>query len=82
MTPKDPTAKTGNDPADPATYQPCCQTCDQAAREGADPITQLVRPFIVCPTCGNKRCPKATLHTRTCSNSNAPGQPGSIYPAH
>jgi hypothetical protein len=35
--------------------------------------------FIVCPTCGNKRCPGAKDHRNTCTNSNAPGQKGSMY---
>lgn len=35
--------------------------------------------FIVCPHCGNKRCPKSTDHTLACTNSNEPGQPGSRY---
>lgn len=35
--------------------------------------------MIVCPTCGNKRCPKASDHRLQCTNSNDPGQPGSIY---
>lgn len=35
--------------------------------------------MIVCPTCGNKRCPRATNHRYSCTNSNEPGQPGSIY---
>lgn len=29
--------------------------------------------------CGNKRCPKASDHRLACTNSNEPGQPGSIY---
>lgn len=36
-------------------------------------------PFIVCETCGNKRCPKATDCSLSCTNSNDPGQNGSIY---
>jgi hypothetical protein len=35
--------------------------------------------MIVCPTCGNKRCPKATDHRLDCTGSNEPGQPGSAY---
>jgi hypothetical protein len=45
-----------------------CRTCD--------PLT--VR-FIVCPDCGNKRCPKANYHGHACTNSNACGQPGSAW---
>ncbi|ROZ86929.1 hypothetical protein EF096_01830 [Pseudomonas neustonica] len=35
--------------------------------------------MIVCPICGNKRCPKATDHELPCSGSNSLGQPGSIH---
>lgn len=35
--------------------------------------------MIVCPTCGNKRCPKASDHELACTNSNEPGQAGSVY---
>lgn len=35
--------------------------------------------MILCPTCGNKRCPKASDHRNECSGSNAPGQKGSVY---
>lgn len=35
--------------------------------------------FIVCPDCGNKRCPKASDHKFACTGSNEPGQPGSVY---
>ena len=41
----------------------------------------LMYPFIVCPDCGNKRCPKATFHENGCTRSNEPGQEGSSYPA-
>jgi len=41
------------------------------------PITMST--FIVCPICGNKRCPKATDHNLACTNSNEPNQPGSRY---
>ena len=35
--------------------------------------------MILCPTCGNKRCPHASNHNLKCSGSNEPGQPGSVY---
>ena len=35
--------------------------------------------MILCPNCGNKRCPKATDHRNECTNSNDPGQKGSVY---
>jgi Zn finger protein HypA/HybF involved in hydrogenase expression len=47
-----------------------CWTCLEAAR---------VMPnwMVVCPQCGNKRCPRATSHDNACSGSNEPGQDGS-----
>lgn len=35
--------------------------------------------MFICPTCGNKRCPKATDHRLECTASNEPGQTGSAY---
>lgn len=35
--------------------------------------------FLVCVSCGNKRCPKATDCDLGCTGSNEAGQPGSIY---
>lgn len=35
--------------------------------------------FVVCATCGNKRCPKANDHAHECTGSNEPGQKGSAY---
>ena len=35
--------------------------------------------MLVCPECGNKRCPKATWHGELCTHSNKPGQEGSRY---
>lgn len=35
--------------------------------------------MVVCPKCGNKRCPKATHHDNACTGSNASGQKGSRY---
>jgi hypothetical protein len=40
--------------------------------------TIAVKMFL-CPTCGNKRCPKATDHRLDCTGSNEPGQKGSAY---
>lgn len=37
--------------------------------------------MVLCPTCGNKRCPRANAHWNACSGSNEPGQAGSTYPA-
>jgi hypothetical protein len=48
-----------------------CTTCR--------PITLEDMRFVVCPECGNKRCPKAHNHALACTNSNAVGQPGSSW---
>jgi hypothetical protein len=57
-------------PAVPAV--PCwCETCR--------PITLADMRMVLCPTCGNKRCPHATDHRNACTNSNEPGQVGSSY---
>jgi hypothetical protein len=48
-----------------------CETCR--------PITMDDMRMILCPTCGNKRCPHATDHRNACTGSNEPGQPGSSY---
>ena len=42
-------------------------------------LTVGMTRMIVCPTCGNKRCPHATDHGYPCTGSNDPGQPGSRY---
>ncbi len=44
----------------------------------ADPF-EAVAGMVLCPVCGNKRCPHATDHALTCTASNLPGQPGSRY---
>ena len=58
-----------------------CHQC-VIARDKEKPL--LVREYgtrmILCPTCGNKRCPHANDHRNACTDSNEPGQPGSAYP--
>ncbi|MGL4648195.1 MAG: hypothetical protein ACRC1H_02205 [Caldilineaceae bacterium] len=44
-------------------------------------VLRLASRMIVCPTCGNKRCPHASDHALPCTGSNAPGQPGSVFAA-
>lgn len=44
----------------------------------ATPMKRMTT-FIVCPECGNKRCPHATDHSLECTNSNEPGQKGSRF---
>jgi len=60
-------------------YECWCYNC---LKKVTDPVTGwpvTVNLFIVCPDCGNKRCPKSTDHNLACTNSNDPGQPGSRY---
>lgn len=57
----------------PATPDCWCRTCR--------PVVLNDMRFVVCPDCGNKRCPKANDHRNDCSGSNEPGQEGSAYPA-
>jgi hypothetical protein len=35
--------------------------------------------MILCPQCGNKRCPHASDHRESCTGSNDPEQQGSRY---
>lgn len=58
----------------PVTPEKCwCRTCR--------PVTVTDMRFVVCPECGNKRCPRANDCRNACSGSNDPGQAGSAYPA-
>lgn len=40
---------------------------------------QQMFKMVVCPTCGNKRCPRATSCKLECTGSNSSGQEGSVY---
>jgi hypothetical protein len=54
-----------------------CYACNKDRMEDGFPY--VMTRMIVCPSCGNKRCPRATDHNLACTDSNAPGQPGSRY---
>jgi hypothetical protein len=54
----------------------------EAQNKAGDWAGSLTRRMILCPSCGNKRCPKATWHENECTGSNESGQPGSSYTAH
>lgn len=54
-----------------STKQCWCTTCR--------PITMKDMRFVICPQCGNKRCPHAHNHALACTGSNAVGQPGSSW---
>ena len=60
----------GNSPVIPECS---CRTCR--------PVTISDMRFVVCPECGNKRCPHANDHRNACTGSNEPGREGSAYPA-
>lgn len=62
---------------------PCvCHRCIEET-----PIMSTVFPemklnatvMILCPKCGNKRCPHASDHRNDCTGSNEPGQVGAVY---
>ena len=65
-----PTAQAANSPVTPDCW---CHTCR--------PVTMSDMRFVVCPDCGNKRCPHANDHRHACTGSNEPGQEGSAYQA-
>ena len=52
-----------------------CHACIKANDiQGGDDLPLNYSRMIVCPKCGNKRCPKADNHLHACSGSNAVGQ--------
>lgn len=63
-------ADAASEPAAPDADDHCCYRC-----LGSAPRLRM----ILCPTCGNKRCPKASDHDLACTGSNEAGQPGSVY---
>jgi Zn finger protein HypA/HybF involved in hydrogenase expression len=56
-----------------------CYNCLKDYIEPGQIFPYVTSRMIVCPECGNKRCPHATNHNLPCTNSNEPGQPGSRY---
>jgi|GEM_PF-1416049 len=54
-----------------------CFRCLDAPELGFENPT--ARTMILCPACGNKRCPRATDHRFACTGSNEAGQFGSRY---
>jgi hypothetical protein len=65
------TCEASRDTRSPEQQAWCCWKCI--------PKGVIFTRMILCPDCGNKRCPKASDHELACTNSNAPGQPGSVY---
>lgn len=56
-----------------------CYNCNKNYTEPGQIIPYVMTRMILCPECGNKRCPHSTDHNLKCTNSNDPGQPGSRY---
>lgn len=61
-----------------------CRKCLRARYAPTQVLGSIAIPvemtmMILCPTCGNKRCPHATDHDLACTGSNEPGQKGSAY---
>jgi hypothetical protein len=72
-------------PAPAETKEPLMCECHRCIREQdirtAEGLPISASRMILCPICGNKRCPHASDHELACTGSNAPGQPGSVYAA-
>lgn len=61
--------------------RPCrCRSCLRERDEQINGLPAEMCLLIVCPQCGNKRCPHANDHRNPCTGSNEVGQPGSAYP--
>lgn len=62
-----------------------CHHCLDHFRSGApgrpsDVFALFPIGMVLCPDCGNKRCPHANDHRWACTASNDTGQLGSAYP--
>ena len=51
----------------------CWRCVDEVVRKRPSPYN-LMYPFIICSSCGNKRCPKASWHGYKCTGLNVFGQ--------
>ncbi|MEW9021944.1 hypothetical protein AB2538_03895 [Klebsiella pneumoniae] len=72
----------GSDPATvPGKWIPVSEQKPDCWCLTCRPVTLNDMRFVVCPDCGNKRCPRANDHRNACTGSNEPGQEGSAYPA-
>lgn len=56
-----------------------CYCCIEASGVKVNGWPLTMTRMVVCPKCGNKRCPHGTYHGNACTDSNDPGQPGSRY---
>ena len=60
-------------------YSCYCYNCNKDRIDEESNVPYVFTRMIVCPTCGNKRCPHSTDHNLACTDSNEPGQPESRY---
>ncbi|MHA8522272.1 hypothetical protein ACYA7G_24290 [Klebsiella pneumoniae] len=70
----------GNSPVIPDTWIPVSEQKPDCWCRTCRPVVLNDMRFVVCPDCGNKRCPRANDHRNACTGSNEPGQEGSAYP--
>ncbi len=71
----------GSDPATvPGKWIPVSEQKPDCWCLTCRPVVLNDMRFVVCPDCGNKRCPRANDHRNACTGSNEPGQEGSAYP--
>lgn len=57
----------------------CVSCLEKADPEPMSGLPWNIMIMSLCTECGNKRCPKATNHENACTDSNEPGQAGSVY---
>lgn len=62
-----------------ADYRCWCYNCNKNYTVPGHAFPYVMTHMILCPDCGNKRCPRSTDHNLACTNSNETGQPGSRY---
>lgn len=70
----------GSSPVIPDTWIPVSEQKPDCWCLTCRPVVLNDMRFVVCPDCGNKRCPRANDHRNACTGSNEPGQEGSAYP--
>lgn len=76
------TQSSGSEPATvPGKWIPVSERMPDCWCRTCRPVAINDMRFVVCPDCGNKRCPRANDHRNACTGSNEPGQEGSAYPA-
>ncbi|MCW9409542.1 hypothetical protein N5I62_07215 [Klebsiella quasipneumoniae] len=74
-------AQDGDTPAQSQGWIPVSERVPDCWCRTCRPVTINDMRFVVCPDCGNKRCPRANDHRNACTGSNEPGQEGSAYPS-